>query len=56
MEDFNPDHAINAWYGKKMQRVGSETSHKYPAKRARTNRKNRSGKSYFILFRKQQRQ
>ena len=37
VEDFNPDHAINAWYGEKMQRLGGETSHKYPAKTARTN-------------------
>ena len=37
VEDFNPDHAINTWYGKKMRRFGGETSHKYPAKRARTN-------------------
>ena len=36
-EDFNPDHANNAWYGKKkMQQVGGERSHKYPAKKART--------------------
>ena len=38
MEDFNPDHAwLNAWYGEKLRWVGGETSHKYPAKRARTN-------------------
>ena len=35
--DFNPGHAINAWYGEKMRRVGGETLHKYPAKRARIN-------------------
>ena len=36
-EDFNPDHANNARYGKKkMQQVGGEGSHKYPAKKART--------------------
>ena len=32
VENFNPDHAINAWYSKKMRRFGGETSHKYPAK------------------------
>ena len=37
IEDFNPDHAINAWYGKKMRWFGSETSQKSPGKRARTN-------------------
>ena len=37
VENFNPDHAINDWYGKKMQQVGGETSLKYPARRARTN-------------------
>ena len=39
MEDFNPDHAIYAWYAEKMQRVGGETSHKHPAKKARTNKR-----------------
>ena len=37
VEDFNPDHAINAWHSKKMWQVGCETSHKYPAERTRTN-------------------
>ena len=37
VEDFKADHAINAWYREKMWRVGGETSHKYSAKRARTN-------------------
>ena len=37
VEDFNPDYAIKAWHGGKMRRVGGKTSHKYPAKRARTN-------------------
>ena len=40
VEDFNPGHAINAWYDK-MRRVGGThkyPSHKYPAKRARTNK------------------
>ena len=37
VEEFNPDHAINAWYSKKMRRLGGETSHKYQANRARTN-------------------
>ena len=37
VEDFNPDCAINAWYDEKMRRFGGETSHKYPAKKARTN-------------------
>ena len=40
VEDFNPVHAINAWYDK-MRRVGGTYKyplHKYPAKRARTNK------------------
>ena len=37
VEDFNPDHEINTAYGEKMGQFGVETSHKYPAKRARTN-------------------
>ena len=37
VDDINPDHAINAWYRKNMRRVGGETSHEYPEKRARTN-------------------
>ena len=37
VENFNPDHAINDWYSKKMQQVGGETSHKYPVRRERTN-------------------
>ena len=37
VEGFNPDHAFNAWYSKKMQQVEGETSHEYPAKRARIN-------------------
>ena len=37
VENFNPDHAINDTYSKKMQQVGGETLHKYPARRARTN-------------------
>ena len=37
VEDFSPDHAINAWYSKKMLQVGRKTSHKYPTKRRRTN-------------------
>ena len=36
VEDFDPDHAINAWYNENMWRFGGETSHKYPAKKART--------------------
>ena len=26
VEDFNPVHAINTWYGEKMRRFGGETS------------------------------
>ena len=29
VDDINPDHAINTQYGKKMQRVGGETSHEF---------------------------
>ena len=35
VEDFDPDHAINAWYDENMWWFGGETSHKYPAKKAR---------------------
>ena len=37
MEDFNPDHAINASYGEKVRRIGGEPSHNYLAEMARTN-------------------
>ena len=49
VEDFNPDHAINAWHGEKMQRVGGETSHKYPAKEGKNKHRNNQFELLYLI-------